>query len=191
MLVEIIPPAFGVDLDIAYATANNFTGAPVYDRPGCYLHRDAADRLQRAIELAAALDLRLLIYDAFRPAEAQWLLWNHTPDPEFLADPRFGSPHTRGVAVDLTLTDAAGAPLDMGTDFDAFTPLSHHGVTDISAAAQRNRLLLLGLMTAAGWGMNPHEWWHYQLPDAGRYPLLTDGALPTPMMGRHPSVETR
>ena len=187
MLVEIAPPAFSVGLDIAYATANNFTGVPVYDRHGCYLHRDAAERLQHAIGLAAALDLRLLIFDAFRPADAQWVLWNHTPDPEFLADPRLGSPHTRGVAVDLTLTDATGAPLDMGTAFDPFTPLSHHGVTDVAAAAQRNRLLLLGLMTAAGWAMNPHEWWHYQLPDAGRYPLQNEDALPVPMMSRRPS----
>ena len=182
MLVEIAQPAFAVGLDITYATAKNFTGAPVYDRPGCYLHRDAADRLQVAIGLAQAQDLKLLVFDAFRPASAQWALWTHTPDPVFLADPRLGSPHTRGVAVDLTLANGAGAPLDMGTEFDAFTPLSHHGVTSISAAAQKNRLVLLGLMTASGWAMNPHEWWHYQLPDAVRYPLLDEDALPSPMM---------
>jgi D-alanyl-D-alanine dipeptidase len=61
-------------------------------------------------------------------------------DPEFLADPRRGSPHSRGVAVDLTLLDGGGRELDMGTAFDAFTPLSHHGRTDVSAEAQRNRI---------------------------------------------------
>ena len=54
----------------------------------------------------------------------------------------------------------------MGTAFDAFTPLSHHGRTDVSAEAQRNRLLLMGLMTAAGWDFYRNEWWHYQLFDA-------------------------
>ncbi len=61
----------------------------------------------------------------------------------------------------------------MGTAFDAFTPLSHHGRTDVSAEAQRNRLLLMGLMTAAGWDFYRNEWWHYQLFDARRYPLVS------------------
>ena len=117
-----------------------------------------------------------------RPVEAQWALWNAKPDPEFLADPRRGSPHSRGVAVDLTLLDGDGRELDMGTAFDAFTPLSHHGRTDVSPEAQRNRLLLMGLMTAAGWDFYRNEWWHYQLFDARRYPLVCDADLPRPMM---------
>ena len=56
----------------------------------------------------------------------------------------------------------------MGTAFDAFTPLSHHGRTDVSAEAQRNRLLLMGLMTSAGWDFYRNEWWHYQLFDQRR-----------------------
>ncbi len=121
-------------------------------------------------------------FDALRPVEAQWALWNVNPDPEFLADPRRGSPHSRGAAVDLTLLDAEGRELDMGTGFDAFTPLSHHGRTDIVAAAQHNRFVLMGLMTAAGWDFYRNEWWHYQLFDARRYPLVSDTDLPRPMM---------
>jgi len=181
-LVPIDPGGFGIDLDIAYATADNFTGRPVYRRAACYLHQDAAEALTRAVTLAAALDLRLRVYDAFRPTEAQWVLWNHTPDPEFLADPRRGSPHSRGVAVDLTLIDRTGETLDMGTAFDAFTPLSHHGSTGIPREAQANRLLLLGLMTAAGWDFYRNEWWHYQLFDPGSYPLVSDAELDRPMM---------
>ena len=117
-LIEISPPAFDVDQYIAYATEDNFTGEPVYARAGCYLHPDAAEYLHVAIDLAAALDLRFLIFDAFRPSEAQWALWNHTPDPEFLADPRRGSPHSRGVAVDLTLIDKNGKVLKQVTEMD-------------------------------------------------------------------------
>ena len=109
-------------------------------------------------------------------------MWNHTPDPDFLADPRRGSPHSRGAAVDLTLVDAGGQELDMGTGFDAFTPLSHHSNTEVSAAAQRNRLLLLGLMTAAGWDFYRNEWWHYQLFDPRRFPVLSDSALSPGLM---------
>ncbi len=181
-LVDITPDRHGVRLDLAYAGAENFTGKPVYRRAACYLHSDAERRLQRAVELAAGQGLRLKIFDGFRPAEAQWILWGHTPDPEFLADPRIGSDHSRGVAVDLTLIDENDRELDMGTGFDAFTPLSHHGDTEISSAAQRNRSLLLGLMTAAGWDFYSKEWWHYQLFGSGRYPVLGDDVLADPMM---------
>jgi D-alanyl-D-alanine dipeptidase len=181
-LVALTQPDFDIALDLAYATPNNFTGKPVYRRAAAYLHPVAAEHLQRAIKLAAAQGLRLKIFDAFRPTEAQWVMWNHTPDPEFLADPRRGSPHARGAAVDLTLIDGQGRELDMGTGFDAFTPLSHHAVTDVSLEAQRNRFLLLGLMTAAGWDFYRNEWWHYQLFDTRRYPLLSDSVLSPGLM---------
>lgn len=179
-LVPVAAKDFAIDLCLSYATADNFTGRPVYGPDaGCFLHAEAAAALTRAVELARPLGLRFKIFDAFRPAEAQWILWNHTPDPEFLADPRQGSAHSFGVAVDLTLTVAeSGQELDMGTAFDAFTPRSHHGRLDIPPEAQRNRALLLGVMVAAGWEYNPHEWWHYQLPEArSRYVLLSDAVL--------------
>jgi len=178
-LVSVTAAEYGVEILLAYATSDNFTRRPVYaPTAGCWLHAEAAPLLRKAAELARPLGLSLRILDAFRPAEAQWALWAHTPDPEFLADPRRGSTHSRGVAVDLDLLDAAsGAALDMGTAFDAFTPLSHHAVTAVSAEAQRNRLLLLGLMNAAGWDFYGNEWWHYQMHDAARFPLLSDTVL--------------
>jgi zinc D-Ala-D-Ala dipeptidase len=178
MLVEIHPPAFDVLVDLRYAGPDNFTGRPVYARAAAYLHEAAAEALARAVDAAAGLGLRLLVLDGYRPPEAQWVLWRHTPDPEFLADPRRGSPHSRGVAVDVTLVDRSGRELDMGTGFDAFTPRSHHGSDGVPPEAQRNRLLLLGLMTAAGFDFYRAEWWHYQLHDArARFPLIADGAV--------------
>lgn len=182
-LVELTRDNHGVDLYLAYGTTDNFTGAPVYSRAAAYLHADADVLFRRAVDLAAVQGWRFLVFDAFRPSEAQWKLWNHTPDPEFLADPNRGSPHSRGVAIDLTLVDAeTGQALDMGTRFDAFTPLSHHGNTHISALAQENRYRLLGLMTAAGWDCYMNEWWHYQMFDARQYPVLNDADAPAPMM---------
>jgi len=181
-LIAIDESTHGVDIDLKYATADNFTGQPVYRHADCYLHAEAEKSLRRAIALAAHQGWRLRIFDAFRPSQVQWKLWNHTPDPEFLADPRRGSPHSRGVAVDLTILDAAsGEALDMGTGFDAFTPLSHHGNTEISPLAQKNRLLLMGLMTTAGWDFYRNEWWHYQLFDSRDYPVMGDDDLPRPM----------
>ena len=181
-LIPIVRPNFDVEFSLAYATTQNITGKPVYARADCYLLAPAAEALQRAIRQASMLGLRLRIFDALRPTEAQWKLWNFNPDPEFLADPRRGSPHSRGVAVDLTLIGEDGRDLDMGTGFDAFTPLSHHGNLAIPPLAQRNRLLLMGLMTGAGWDFYRNEWWHYQLFDARQYRLWNDADLPRPMM---------
>lgn len=182
-LTPIAKPDFDVEIALAYATADNVTGKPIYGRAEAQLHPHAAAALTRAIALAAPLGLRFKIFDAYRPVAAQWVLWNSFPDPDFIADPRVGSKHSRGIAVDLTLVDAAsGAELDMGTPFDDFRPLAHHGRTDLSVEVQRNRALLLGLMTAAGWDWYQFEWWHYQLFDPLSYPLLHDDAVPRPLM---------
>jgi D-alanyl-D-alanine dipeptidase len=181
-LVSLDSAEFDLDIDIRYATSDNFTGRPVYAKGLAFLHPQAAQCLATAIALARPLGYRLRIYDAFRPSEAQWKLWAHTPDPNFLADPAKGSPHSRGVAVDLTLVDSSGQALDMGTAFDAFTPLSHHGRTDISDIAQRNRLVLLGIMTSAGWDFYRNEWWHYQLFNSRNFTLLSDADAGTQMM---------
>ncbi|GAB4362445.1 MAG: D-alanyl-D-alanine dipeptidase [Kiloniellaceae bacterium] len=182
-LVALTAPAFDLDIALAYATPDNVTGKPIYARAEAQLHPDAAAALLRATRLAAPLGLRFRIFDAFRPVEAQWKLWEVFPDPEFVADPRLGSCHSRGIAVDLTLIDAvSGEALDMGTPFDDFTALSHHGRGDLPVEVQRNRLLLLGLMTAAGWDWIQSEWWHYQLFEPRRYPLLTDAAAPLQLM---------
>jgi zinc D-Ala-D-Ala dipeptidase len=183
-LVEITPASHDVAIALKYATADNFTGKPVYRANArCYLHVDASAALHKAVALAKTQGYRFTIYDAFRPTEAQWALWNHTPDPDFLADPRKGSPHSRGVAIDLTLCRWDFTPLDMGTNFDAFDRRSHHGALDIHPQAQRNRLLLMGIMTTAGWDFYRHEWWHYQLFQArARYPLYADADAPMPLM---------
>lgn len=182
-LVTIAPPLFDVDLALAYATPHNVTGTPIYRHARCYLHEAAVEPLRRAIGLAAELGYRLRIFDAFRPTEAQWMLWNHFPDPEFVADPRRGSPHSRGAAIDLTLLDESGAELEMGTAFDEFRPIAHHANTNVSTTAQKNRAILLGLMTASGWDFYRNEWWHYQLFDARKlYPLISDRSLKKGLM---------
>ena len=181
-LIEILPETHGVEISIEYATANNFTGKPVYQKAACYLHPEAEGLLRTAVDLAEALSLKLRVFDAFRPSEAQWVLWEHTPNPNFLADPHRGSPHSRAAAVDLTLVDLNGHALEMGTRFDTFTNRSHHGNMGISPDAQRNRALLMGIMTSAGWDFYRNEWWHYQLFNAQRLPLLSDSVLDLPMM---------
>lgn len=183
MLVEIHSGECGIQLEIAYATINNFTGKIVYKHPLCFLHKSAAEKLLYIASRAQKLGLNLKVFDAFRPTEAQLKLWEICPDPTFVADPRKGSAHSRGIAVDLTLIDSTtNQPLDMGTPFDDFTEESFHKSTNISQDAQKNRLLLLGLMTEGGFDFYANEWWHYQLFDAPSYPLLSDKEAPRSMM---------
>lgn len=179
ILRYITPEKMGIILSLAYATAENFTGKPIYKRAACYLHPTAAEALERAILLASQIGLQLKVFDAFRPTEAQWKMWEHTPDANYVANPSFGSPHSRGVAIDLTLVSSDGQELEMGTGFDTFTEKSHHGYIGLPPIVQRNRALLLGIMTAAGWDCYQKEWWHYQLFSAKAYPLLSDRALGT------------
>ncbi|MCW3474633.1 D-alanyl-D-alanine dipeptidase [Limobrevibacterium gyesilva] len=177
MLVTLTA-ADGLLFDIRYATSDNLTGRPIYTRPVAMLLPEARDRLRHAGRLAAQLGLRLKVYDAFRPIEAQWALWHAVTDKRFVADPRAGGVHPRGAAVDLTLVDSNGDELPMGAGFDEIAARSAHGVADIPADAQRNRALLLGLMTAAGWDHYRLEWWHYQLHTARNHPPLNATAVP-------------
>jgi D-alanyl-D-alanine dipeptidase len=169
----------GFVLDIRYATDDNLTGKPIYARPVALLLPQAAHLLRAAQRHAAALGLAIKVFDAYRPIEAQWALWNALPDARYVSDPRRGGVHPRGAAIDLTLLDAAtGQALDMGTGFDAVTEASAHASLAVPAAALRNRAVLLGLMTAAGWDCYGAEWWHYQLHDAAAYPPLCASAVP-------------
>ncbi|MBO9482368.1 D-alanyl-D-alanine dipeptidase [Salinisphaera sp. G21_0] len=171
---------FGIDIDMAYATSNNFTGHPIYKSHDCYLHPLAAQGIKRASELLRPLNLTLKVWDAFRPITAQAELFRFFPDPDYVSDPESGlCSHCRGIAIDLTIIDHFGHELEMGTPFDDFRPLAHHGNDQISAEAQRNRLLLAGVMNLAGFDPLDTEWWHYQLPEAKSYPIIKPEQKPS------------
>jgi D-alanyl-D-alanine dipeptidase len=175
-LIEITEKKFDVIFDLRYATANNVCGQKLYAFPFCYFHEAAIEPLQKAIKAAKNLGLKIKIFDGFRPMAVQKFMFEkfaHDPIREgFVSNPNGGAvPHCRGVAIDLTLVDADGKELDMGTDFDEFSDLAFHNSHKISSEAQRNRLILLGIMTVAGWDFYSQEWWHYQLHKPREYPI--------------------
>ena len=170
-LVQIVDP--NIEVDLAYATKNNFTGQVLYDDKRAYLRPEAAEALSKVASALAAVDIRIVLLDAFRPISVQHKLWAFRPDPEFVADPRIGSDHSRGIAVDVTLSDYSGR-LDMGTDFDAAVPQSHHDRFDIPKRAVENRNILRNAMAGAGFEANPLEWWHYALTGGKGYPVIAD-----------------
>ncbi|MBI2728185.1 MAG: D-alanyl-D-alanine dipeptidase [Polaromonas sp.] len=176
-LVHITPQTHHVVIDMMYASPRNFTGKTVYGFTECLLHPQAEVALRKAAAAAKGFGFTLKIFDAYRPQEAQEALWAHLPDPHYVADPAVGSNHTRGVALDLTLLDAHGNELDMGTPVDTMTPASHHFYPALSAAVMLNRMHLLTIMLEAGFVHHPYEWWHYQLADAHRFELIGDEAF--------------
>ena len=181
-LIKITTKLYPIKIDLFYASKKNFTGKKIYKKKDCYLHKDAIPYFEKTIELANKLNYRIKIFDAYRPVEAQWVLWNHTPNESFLAHPKKGSPHSRGVAIDLTLTNKKFKELNMGTPFDNFTKESFHGNVTIIKEVQKNRHVLLGIMSAAGWNFYKKEWWHYQLFNAKKYKLIKNNMLEQPIM---------
>lgn len=171
-LVEITPESHRVDIDLVYATDRNLTGKPIYAHAHCLLLEPAEAALRRAVGIAAQAGLRLRIYDAYRPPQAQQVLWDFLPDPDFIADLGRGSNHSRGTALDLTLVGPDGEALDMGTGFDEMVAASGHFHAGLPEAVQRNRLLLLGVMHAAGFAHIASEWWHYELPGSRALPQI-------------------
>lgn len=171
-LIQITPQTHHVQIDLAYATDRNLTGKPIYKHAHCLLLEPAEAALRKAVKLAANLGMTLKIFDAYRPPQAQQVLWNFLPDPTYIADLSRGSNHSRGTAVDLTLVDAHGRDLDMGTGFDDMTTESEQFHDGLPTPVQHNRTLLLGVMLAAGFTYIPSEWWHYELPGSRALELI-------------------
>lgn len=171
-LIEITPTTHCVDIDLVYATPRNLTGKPIYTAAHCLLLEPAEAALRRAVALARNVGTTLRIFDAYRPPQAQQVLWDFLPDPTYIADLSRGSNHSRGTALDVTLVDANGDELDMGTGFDAMTIESEHFHPGLPEHVQRNRMLLLGVMHVAGFTHIKSEWWHYELPGSRALPLI-------------------
>ena len=161
-------------IDLKYATADNLTGRPIYQEALCLLHTDAATALAKSIGIATLAGLKLVVYDAYRPQQAQAQLWDTCPNPEYVVDVAIGSNHSRGTAIDVTLMDEHNNVLDMGAGFDEMDDRSHPYHPSVPPHAQRNRLLLNAIMFGGGFVGIGSEWWHFELPNAASYPLLDD-----------------
>lgn len=156
-------------IDLRYATAKNFVGTPLYPAGArCLIHQSLAPGLARAAELLRNQGVRLVFWDCYRPHSVQVRMFDAVPDPAWVARPGpYSRSHEAGRSVDVTLSGASGL-LDMGTDFDDFTPRAEALRTDgLTATQVRNRALLRDAMTAGGLPVYTGEWWHFDGAGAG------------------------
>ncbi len=159
LIKELIPD---IIIDLRYATEDNFTGVIIYDSHDAYLRYGTLKKLIIADEIIKDQGLRLVVWDAFRPFEAQFRLWEVCPNDDYVADPYKGSSrHNRGCAIDVTLADNEGNLLEMPSDFDDFTALADRDYSDVSDTAAKNSQLLEDAMIKAGFKPYFNEWWHY------------------------------
>ena len=174
-LVEIVRLDSSIRLDIRYATTNNFTKQIVYTKAVAYLQRPAAEALLRAHQSLKPQGYGLLVFDGYRPWQVTKLFWKITPkkDREFVADPRKGSRHNRGCAVDLTLYDLrTGQAVKMPGEYDEASERSYADYKGGSEAERKARDLLRSAMETNGFTVLHNEWWHFDYRDWRSYSLL-------------------
>lgn len=148
--------------ELKYATPDNFLKQAVYDCGECYLRKSTAEALVKANEAFKLLGYRIKLFDCYRPLSVQKKMWKILPGTHYVANPAKGSKHNRGAAVDLTLVDAQGKELNMGTPFDFFGKEAHHTYTQHSKEVLENRKLLKETLDKYNFKSIYSEWWHYE-----------------------------
>jgi D-alanyl-D-alanine dipeptidase len=174
-LVELVTLDPTIRLDIRYATTNNFTGRVVYPEARAFLQRPAAEALVAAHRELARHGYGLMIHDGYRPWAITKVFWEVTTPAlrEFVADPKTGSKHNRGCAVDLSMYDlASGQLVEMPSTYDEFTKRAYPDYRGGPPEARGKRDLLRAVMERHGFTVEPNEWWHFNYRDWQSYPVL-------------------
>lgn len=173
-LIELISLDPTIRLDIRYATTNNFVGKAVYPEARAFLQRPAAKALLKVHCKLQRKGLGLVIFDGYRPWSITKLFWEVTTPEQrkFVADPAKGSKHNRGCAVDLSIYELKTRRLlQMPSEYDEFSERASPDYAGGTPEERANRDLLRRLMEAAGFTVNPNEWWHFDYKDWQQYPI--------------------
>lgn len=172
-LVEIKKVIPEIVLDIRYATTNNFMHRKMYQQAKAFARLPVVMALRDVEAELKAQGLGLKIYDAYRPYSVTVKFYKETPDTNFVADPKKGSKHNRGCAVDLGLIDLkTGKDVDLPTGFDSFSRKAAANYQNLPKKEIENRELLKSIMQAHGFKVISTEWWHYDFNGWSNYPLL-------------------
>ncbi len=174
-LVELVKLDPNIKLDIRYASANNFMGTPFYEQARAFLQRPAAEALVRVNRKLRPLGFGLIIHDGYRPWYVTKMFWDGTPPDKraYVADPKEGSRHNRGCAVDLSLYDLrSGEEVEMPSGYDEMSPRAHADYAGGKAEQRQRRDLLRREMMSEGFIPMPLEWWHFDYKDWAKYPVM-------------------
>ena len=172
-LVKINDVVESVFLDIKYASPDNFTKEVIYTSPDAFTRIKVAEALKNVADSLASYDLSLKIYDAYRPYAATLKFYEVYPDTNFVANPRYGSRHNRGCAIDLTLVEReSGKEIPMPTPFDEFSEKAHPDYAELPDTVLKNRQFLFSIMEHFGFTHYPTEWWHFDFTGWNDYPLM-------------------
>lgn len=163
-----------ISFDIRYATTNNFMHKKLYPAiTTTFLRLPAARALQKIQSELNGKGLGLKIYDAYRPYSVTEKMWDPIKDDRYVADPKKGSGHNRGIAVDVTIIDLkTKEELPMGTEYDNFSDTAHQTFKGLAEEILQNREILKKAMEKYGFKLLDTEWWHYSLPNANDFELL-------------------
>lgn len=169
-LVDVRTAVPDAIIDLRYATTHNFTEVRLYPKDArCLVHRDLVDGLRHAASLLRDKGLRLVFWDCYRPREAQEHMFDVVPDPAWVARPGpYARSHTAARSVDVTLARTSGEYLDMGTDFDSFTPKATAYATDGLTETQlvHRKILREAMQSDGSLTIYDGEWWHFDGPGA-------------------------
>jgi D-alanyl-D-alanine dipeptidase len=171
-LVELVKIDSSIHLDIRYATSNNLVGRPVYTEARAFLQRPAALALAEANKELKKLGYGVLVFDGYRPWSVTKLFWDITPDDkkQFVADPKKGSRHNRGCAVDLSLYElTSGKEVQMPGVYDEMSERSYPDYKGGTEEQRKLRDLLRAHMEAQGFTVYPYEWWHFDFKEWKAY----------------------
>nr|WP_240630743.1 M15 family metallopeptidase [Mycolicibacterium sp. GF69] len=161
----VVPDAV---IDLRYATTNNFVGEQLYPADArCLVDRSMAPGLAAAADALRPHGEALVFWDCYRPHDVQVRMYEVVSNPAWVAKPGpYARSHEAGLSVDVTLA-RDGALVDMGTDFDEFTPRARAYATEgVEADAQDGRARLRDAMAAGGLSVYEGEWWHFDAPGA-------------------------
>ncbi len=159
-------------IDMKYATCDNFVGKSLYPSPTCVLTKGTLDKLIKANNIVKQQGYSIKIWDAYRPLSVQKIMWEATPNKNYVANPyRSGSKHNRGAAVDVTLVDKSGRELRMPTEFDNFTVKASPNYKGMTAEQRKNLNILSKAMKSSGFRALSHEWWHFEDIDYNNYKI--------------------
>jgi len=161
-----------IQQNIKYATADNFTKEIVYDTAAVYLSAQAHDALLKVINQLKSYNVGLIIYDAYRPYRYTVKFWDIIQDDRYVADPKKGSRHNRGCAVDVGLYNLkTGKPLEMPTAYDDFSENASVNSKNRTKLQAKNVELLQKAMTDCGFQLFATEWWHFDYSGWQQYPI--------------------